>query len=173
MMLQYLRYCSVVLLMNEVKRILDERGISIRAFAKVTGIRPCTLTKYLDAEEFYYKKGYLHKYWQMANALEVPVEELLIEDGWNPTPDIIRKPITIAHAVELRAKEWDTSILDMHNRIRKYIGIPNDYLKYSGYENYRWCPPIPVALKLAKYLNCTIDALWGEYFKRGINNDAR
>lgn len=151
--------------MNNIKYIVEQRGLSVRELSRITNVHKNTLIKYLDTDDCYLKDGRLRVYWKIANSFDVEVEELLYGDSWVYGDNVITTPISISDAVERKAVWLHTSHMDIHNSIRDVLGLSN-YSTFSGYENYRWVPTIDDALKIAEFLNCTINALWGSYFRR-------
>lgn len=150
--------------MADLHQFIEERGISVRELSRLTNVHPNTLNKYLSADSNSCTNGRLRVFWKIANGLEVDVETLLCGDNWHPTEDIIRSPISIHDAISRKAVWLNTSTMDIRNQIRSLLHLDN-YSTLSAYENYRWVPTIADALSISQYLNCTIDALWGKYFK--------
>ena len=154
--------------MSELQKILDQRGISPRALAGMSGVNLKTLEKYLGQDGPYYTRGRLSVYWKIACALGVDVEQLLLGGLWHPDAiGITRDSITLSEAICKAAADQGVAVCAINNTLRGILGI-HDYQTISQYCHYRWTPSICVALQIATYLNCTIDALWGNYFKESL-----
>ena len=154
--------------MSKLKELLEQKELSIRQLSRLTKVHKNTLLKYLSVDTPYYDNGRLRVYWKIATGLEIEVEEVLLGSDWHPASDIVRSRMTIAEAVDRKAVWLNTSAMDVHNQIRELLGL-NDYATFSAYENYRWMPTIEDAIKIAEFLNCTLDALWGDYLARMEN----
>lgn len=150
--------------MTALGKLLDKQNISYRDLGKQLDIRNSSLVKYVNNSNTYYSKGYLRVYWRIAQLLKCDVEYVILGDIWKHNIDIIDHPISLFDAVSLKAKQLNTSVLDVHNMLRQVLDITN-YSILSGYENYRFTPSIKNALLISNFLGCTINALWGNYFR--------
>lgn len=150
--------------MSVLQQILDQRGISIRELARLCNVHPNTLNKYISNEAWCLTKGRLRVFWKIANGLEIHVENLIYGSDWQPMPDTVIISMSLCNAVDRKSVWLNTSRMEIHNQIREKLHLDN-YATFSAYENYRWLPTIADALIIAEYLNCTIDALWGNYFR--------
>lgn len=150
--------------MPVLQQILDQRGISIRELARLCNVHPNTLNKYISNEDWCFTNGRLRVFWKIANGLEIHVENLIYGSDWQPMPDTVIISMSLCNAVDRKSVWLNTSRMEIHNQIREKLHLDN-YATFSAYENYRWVPTIADALIIAEYLNCTIDALWGNYFR--------
>lgn len=153
--------------MSELQKILDQREITPRTLSRLSGVHLKTLEKYLGQDGPYYTQGRLKVYWKLAKALDVDVEQLLLGGLWRPGDDVVRADITLSDAIATAADKQGVAICAINNTLRGILDI-HDYQTISQYCHYRWTPDICVALQIATCLNCTIDALWGEYFKESL-----
>lgn len=142
--------------------------LSVRQISRMTNVHKNTILKYTSTEDRYLSDGRLRVYWKIANGLNLQVEQLLFGLDYKFSENTLTEPITLYKAVERKSIWFNTNTMDIHNQIRALLNDA-DYQTFSSYENYRWVPTVADAIKISEYLNCTIDALWGEYF-RGLCN---
>ena len=152
--------------MSALNQILDQRNISVRELSRLSNVHPNTLTKYISTGIS--SDCRLRVYWKIAVGLGIHVENLIYGITWQPASDMVDTPITLYDAVDRKAVWLHTSHLAVHNQIRERLHL-DDYATFSAYENYHWVPTVGNAIIIAEYLNCTIDALWGSYFRRKEN----
>lgn len=151
--------------MSELQKLLDRREITLHALSDMSGVHIKTLEKYLSQDGPYYAHGRLKVYWKIARALDVEVEQILLGDLWALTgANVSRTHIALSDAIVATAESRGIAVCAVNNSLRGILDI-HDYQTISQYCHYRWTPEIYAALQIATYVNCTIDALWGDYFK--------
>ena len=151
--------------MTELQKLIDQKEITPLKLSKLSGVHLRTVEKYLSQDGPYYVRGRLRVYWKLAQTLKVDVEQLLLGGLWLPNNGARREAISLSDAIQAKADSQGVAICAVNNTLRGILDI-NDYQTLSQYCHYYWAPDICTALQISTYLNYTIDALWGDYFRR-------